>query len=563
MALLGLQKISFQDFRQSVAGPFVSFTRNESGNLTVLGLVMGSLMIAFGGLAVDMMRYEATRAELQNTLDRAALAAASWSQNLNPEGVVEDYFAKAGLSEQLVNVEATQGLNFRRVDAKAEADTLPFFLNMVGLEKLHVNADSAAEQRISNIEVMMVLDVSGSMNSNNKLTGLKAAGTEFINTVLENDADDKISIGIVPFNGQVNLGPDLRAKFNATYQHGVANVNCVDLPAAVYSTTGISAATALPMTADVDTYSGTDTSNSYTTSNMTPSSGNKWCPPQPTNIVRLPGQDIGVLQGYVNNLVGVGATSINAGMKWGLALMDPEMRTAYADFITATKMPTSLADRPYDYTDDESMKVIVLMTDGEHFAEERLVDGYKTGPSPIYVSIADSNRSIFHPSLVVSTNATTICDSRPYFVPHLGQFHSRPWNGTAPVSTACYSATAPIVGANVMDWVQVWGAMRLSYVVQQFYVRALGGSHSGYMDIFRSKSPTGSMDTQLQSICALAKDQGVVVYGIAFSAPTAGQAQILGCATSTAYYFEAENNVQLTTAFRTIASNISQLRLIQ
>ena len=114
-----------------------------------------------------------------------------------------------------------------------------------------------------------------------------------------------------------------------------------------------------------------------------------------------------------------------------------------------------------------------------------------------------------------------------------------------------------------MDWVQVWGAMRLSYVAQQFYARALGGAHSTYMDMFRTKTPTGTMDAQLQSICALAKEKGVIVYGIAFSAPANGQAQILGCATSTAYYFEAENNVQLTTAFRTIANNISQLRLIQ
>ena len=563
MSFLEIQNIRFQGFRQIVPASLTAFARNESGNLTVLGLIMGSLMIAFGGLAVDMMRYEATRAELQNTLDRAALAAASWSQNLNPEGVVEDYFAKAGLSDQLINVTATQGLNFRRVEAEAEADTQPFFLNMVGLQMLHVNAGSAAEQRISNVEVMMVLDVSGSMNANGKLTTLKSAGTEFVNTVLENDVDDKISIGIVPFNGQVNLGANLRAKFNATHQHGVADVNCVDLPAAVYGTTGISVGTALPMTADVDTYSSSSTSNSYTTSNMTPTNANKWCPPQPTNIVRLPGQDIGVLQGYINNLVGVGATSINAGMKWGLAMLDPEIRTTYAEFIAATQMPATLAQRPSDYSDSEAMKVIVLMTDGEHFAEERMVDDYRTGPSPIYVSAVDSNRSIFHQTLVTTTNATTICNSRPYFVPHLGQFHSRPWNGTAPLNTDCYSATAPIVGATLMDWVQVWGAMRLSYVAQQFYARALGGAHSTYMDMFRTKTPTGTMDAQLQSICALAKEKGVIVYGIAFSAPANGQAQILGCATSTAYYFEAENNVQLTTAFRTIANNISQLRLIQ
>ena len=539
------------------------FAKDERGNLTVLGLVMGSLMIAFGGLAVDMMRYEATRAELQNTLDRAALASASWSQGLVPETVVADYFDKAGLADQLVNVTATQGLNFRRVDVEAEADTQPYFLNMVGLENLHVDANSAAEQRITNVEVMMVLDVSGSMNSGNKLTTLKSAGTEFINSVMANDVDHKISIGIVPFNGQVNLGQALRNKFNATQQHNIADVNCVDLPGSVYSSTGISLATALPMTADVDTYSGTDMGYFYTSNYMTPSNANKWCPPQPTNVVRLPGQDVGVLQGYINGLVGIGATSINAGMKWGLTLLDPGMRTTYADFMAAAAMPNTLTGRPYEYSDDEAMKVIVLMTDGEHFAEERLNDAYKTGMSPIYLSAADGYQSIFHNTLVNNTNATTICNSRPYYVPHRSEFHSRPWNGTVPAATACFDPNAVTAGVSPRTWQQVWGSMRLSYVVWQFYVRPLGGDFYAYMDIFRTKTATTTMDSQLQQICGLAKEQGVIVYGIAFTAPVNGQAQIQGCATSTAYYFEADDNAQLTTAFRTIANNISQLRLMQ
>ena len=70
------------------------------------------------------------------------------------------------------------------------------------------------------------------------------------------------------------------------------------------------------------------------------------------------------------------------------------------------------------------------------------------------------------------------------------------------------------------------------------------------------------MDSQLQSICSLAKTNGVIVYGIAFEAPTNGQAQIRACSTSTAHYFNAAG-LQISTAFNAIASNISQLRLTQ
>ena len=55
---------------------------------------------------------------------------------------------------------------------------------------------------------------------------------------------------------------------------------------------------------------------------------------------------------------------------------------------------------------------------------------------------------------------------------------------------------------------------------------------------------------------------GVTVYGIAFEAPTGGRTQISQCATSSAHYFNAAG-LQIRTAFRAIASNISHLRLTQ
>ena len=71
-----------------------------------------------------------------------------------------------------------------------------------------------------------------------------------------------------------------------------------------------------------------------------------------------------------------------------------------------------------------------------------------------------------------------------------------------------------------------------------------------------------TMDSQLQQTCAFAKASGVIVYGIAFEAPTTGQTQIRNCASSTAHYFNA-SGLQIQTAFQEIAANISQLRLTQ
>ena len=60
----------------------------------------------------------------------------------------------------------------------------------------------------------------------------------------------------------------------------------------------------------------------------------------------------------------------------------------------------------------------------------------------------------------------------------------------------------------------------------------------------------------------MAKDQDVIIYGIAFEAPAGGQAQISQCASSPAHYFNAAG-LEISTAFNTIANNITQLKLTQ
>jgi Flp pilus assembly protein TadG len=529
------------------------FAAAQDGSLTVFALLLFLLMVMMGGLAVDLMRYEATRTTLQNTLDRATLAAASLTQELDGEAVVNDYFAKAGMSQFLNGVTVSQGMNYREVKARASADTFPFFTHLIGVNEMDAAGQSTAEQRVNNVEIMLVLDVSGSMLSNSRIDNLKIAAKDFVDSVMLSDAENRISIGIVPFNGQVNLGPTLRSNFNAQDNPGVTNANCFDLAADVYDGPGISQVDPMRMTANADTYSTSNNTTSYVaytdTSYGRPNGLNVWCPPKAGNQITMPLQDIGTLKAAIQALDPIGATSINAGIKWGLGLMDPSAQNIYTGYIGAGTMPSSLSGRPFEYTDPEAMKVIVLMTDGEHFAEERVQTAYKSGLSPIYKSNVDGLYSIYHDSKAGTSK---------YWVPHLGTWRAAAWTKSDNTGAATQQT-----------WPAVWAEMRLSYVSWQFYARALGTTSSSrntvyanQMDIFRAKTPTGTMDTQLQNICGQAKARGVIVYGIAFEAPSGGQTQIKNCSTSQAHYFNA-SGLQIKTAFKAIASNISQLRLTQ
>jgi hypothetical protein len=70
------------------------------------------------------------------------------------------------------------------------------------------------------------------------------------------------------------------------------------------------------------------------------------------------------------------------------------------------------------------------------------------------------------------------------------------------------------------------------------------------------------MDAEVQQICGVTKQQGILVYGIAFDAPTRGINTVRNCASSEGHFFVSTNTTQLNAAFQAIATNITQLRLV-
>ena len=529
------------------------FKRDEDGALVIFALMFFILMVMMGGLAVDLMRYEHVRTKLQNTLDRGTLAAASLDNAQDPTSVVEDYMRKAGLAEQLNSVSVTAGLNERIVESTGIADTNPLFLHLMGIDRLDAQGASAAEQAISNLEIVLVLDVSGSM-SGQKIANLKIAADEFVDTIMANDPHHRVSISIVPYNAQVNIGPDLAAKFNLTKRAGVLNVNCVEIPATEFATPGLSLTNPMPMMAYADIAYGTWKNNGPVSptdgSYALPRYDNTYCKPSTVNIVRLPTNDPVTLKANIDALQAGGNTSITLGMKWGMALLDPSMRQTYADFITAGKIPANLPARPYDYGDTNALKIIVLMTDGEHVSHNRVNDGFKTGPSPIWKS-PDGNYSV-----EVTTGRPAWAGTNTWYVPHLGVYQAAKWAGG---------------GAAVQqDWKDIWANLKMSYVAWQFYARPQGtsatsGSNTVYNTMVSAMQSTYSqvsqMDASLQVSCDLARAKGVSVYGVTVEAPQHGNDVITACARPDHTFIADRDTIR--SVFQTIAANLTQLKLTQ
>ncbi len=309
------------------------FGRSEDGFVAPQLLFFFMIMLLVGGVAVDLMRFETRRVAVQNTMDRATLAAASLEQTLDPVDVVNDYFDKAGLEDELDSIDVDEGINYKIVSAEATVRSNNFFMSMMDVPYLEAVNTSQAEQRVTNVEIALVLDVSGSMhNSPTRIQNLRTAAKDFVDTVLENDNENKISIAIVPYNGQVNLGPTLITRFNRGNPHAQPNPQpngqpgrsyCLDLPTSTYANTTLSTSTVYQQSPFVDTWSGTSQSTgyvaiqgpSYDTSRQLFS--NVWCNPVAGNYVRLHNNNASTLRTQIDGLVAIGATSIDLGMKWG------------------------------------------------------------------------------------------------------------------------------------------------------------------------------------------------------------------------------------------------------
>ncbi|AXI55567.1 hypothetical protein C1J05_14585 [Sulfitobacter sp. JL08] len=100
---------SDRPFNRKMRRIITRFCRDEDGVITIFAVYMLLLIVAIGGFGVNLMHNEMVRTKVQSTLDRAILAAADLEQTLPADEVVEDYFAKAGMSQYLEGVQVTPG----------------------------------------------------------------------------------------------------------------------------------------------------------------------------------------------------------------------------------------------------------------------------------------------------------------------------------------------------------------------------------------------------------------------------------------------------------------------
>lgn len=344
------------------------FLSDIHGGITAFTIMVFLLMVLAVGMAVDFMRHETSRAELQNAVDRGILAAAALNQSLDSETTVRAYLKSSNFIPDAYNlsvVPTTTPDGFTKLTATASYDLPTSFLKLAGINTLSVQAKGAAIEGVSNIELSLVLDVSTSMSyettggtTDSRLSVMKSSAKSFVNQILAANTVGSTTISLVPFAGQVNPGSVAFNHFRNSVVHSYSN--CIEFEAGDYNSVAAPGYHSRLQSQYFQFSIPWNQKNGVTY----PEIGWGWCPGGNEEEIIYHSDNASTLTTAIDNLNTHEATGTQNGMKWGAMLLDPSSNILTSKLVTAGKVSTQHSNLPVAHGTAKTKKFLVIMSDG-------------------------------------------------------------------------------------------------------------------------------------------------------------------------------------------------------
>src|SRR5689334_19542647 len=193
----------------------------KEGNIAITFAIALMPMLAFIGAAVDYSRANMARSSMQSALDSAALMV---SKDLS-SGVIttsqitataQKYFAALYTNREAQGVSVTASYNSANgslgstVQLNAAANIRTDFMYLFGFPTMNFNTTTTTAWGNARLRVAMVLDNTGSMAQDNKMTAMQSAATQAGGLIDQLSAlshtDGDVYISLIPFAKTVNVG---------------------------------------------------------------------------------------------------------------------------------------------------------------------------------------------------------------------------------------------------------------------------------------------------------------------------------------------------------------------
>ncbi len=331
------------------------FFADDRGNVAIICAVAFLPILVIAGGATDIARHEAYRVQLQDGVDRAVLAAASLTQTRPIEETARDYLSTLSFSDDIeLTFTHSQTPTLREVRLVAAYEMETAFLPLIGINSITVGASAKAVERRKNIEISLILDISGSMREGgtpNRLARMKPAANGFIDAILTSTTAAYTSVSLVPYAGSVNPGAVVMDAMGVPRQHSYSS--CMEFVNTDYAIGLVPFAQRTQVPHFTYNHQGV----SY------PGLEWSWCPLEATSITYL-SNDAAALKTRITNLKMHDGTGTAIAMKWGMMLLEPTAQPLVAQGAANGYVPAAFANRPAAFSDTNTLKFIVLMTDG-------------------------------------------------------------------------------------------------------------------------------------------------------------------------------------------------------
>jgi len=383
------------------AGFLARLARDNSGNAMMIMAAAFLPLMGMIGSGLDISRAYLVKSKMQTACDAAALAArramatSVLDQSAKDEGTKFFNFNFPPGTMQAAPVELTIEANeddISTVDVAASTTVPTTIMKLFGIETLAADVQCSADQDYVNNDIMLVLDVTGSMNctagtncnyaaseqQNSRLSRLRGAAASLYEA-LEGAKGVRTRYGFMPYSMTVNVGADLQSTWlrnPAGYwqrpgQNWVLNSvthandwfnntwgGCVEERSTISQGTGNSIRISSDVAqADIDT-GGTSTALRWAPYDAQATQGESggypnlttFCPAPATRLVVYDDKDD--FQDAVDDsldLVG-GYTNHDLGMMWGMR------------FLASTGI--FAADNPEEFNQVPVGKHIIFLTDG-------------------------------------------------------------------------------------------------------------------------------------------------------------------------------------------------------
>ena len=339
--------------------PLARFWKNRRGGVAPLFAIAAVPLMGAVGAAVDYSRANAARAAFQTALDSTALTLSKTAATQNAgdlqasaTNIMNALFSRPEVQNVTVSAQYTSTAGSKL--ALSGSATVPTaFLHILGFDQVVISATSNSTWGNTRLRVALVLDNTGSMASNNKMTALKTASQNLL-TQMQNAAStaDDVYVSIVPFNKDVNFGA---GNYDQSWLRWdlweAANGTCSNT--SYHSQNSCLSHNKTWTPADHSTWNGcvTDRDQNYDTTNDAPLAGATLYPAEqydscPAQLMGL-SNDWTSLSSKIDDMQPVGNTNQAIGLQAGW------------QSLTAAPFTVPAMDPNYKYT-----QVIILLSDG-------------------------------------------------------------------------------------------------------------------------------------------------------------------------------------------------------